>query len=129
MKATRELCFCASLLVGLWVSAGLAQPGALLIFAVVTKISDDKREVGAQVFVSGAVSEAALLADETILRNMMWGKLEICQCLRAQALKTDEGYRIVSFRMLAPSMLPMPLQGVAGDCLTRKALEYAPLLD
>ncbi len=69
------------------------------------------------------------MADQGILENIMWKKLETCHSLKVQALKVPEGYRIVSFRVVGAGMLPMSLQGVAGDCLLRKALEYAPLLE
>jgi hypothetical protein len=32
-------------------------------------------------------------------------------------------------KVIDSSQLPMELQGVAGDCLIRKALEIAPLAD
>lgn len=129
MRVTRALCLCASLLVGFESTRILAEGGLRLIFAVVTEVSDDKGRVTGQVFVEGEVIEAVLIADEQVLRNVMWQKLELCQSLKAQARETPEGYRIVSFRMLGPSMLPMPLQGVSGDCFLRKAMEYAPLLE
>jgi hypothetical protein len=44
-------------------------------------------------------------------------------------IKTPEGYRILSLKNLDAGMLPMPLQGIAGDCLTKKALEFAPAID
>lgn len=99
------------------------------LFAVVTNVPKDKRQVTAQVAVGGTVSEAILLPSDAVMDNAIWRKLEICHSLRAEGTKTPEGYQITSVRILDAGMLPMPLQGVAGDCLIRKALEFAPLVD
>lgn len=106
-----------------------AQQDPPVIFAVVTKVSKDKRHVTAQVSEGGPGIEAALLPTDPILDNLIWRKLEICHALRAEAWKTQEGYRIVTVRVLDAGMLPMSLQGVAGDCLIKKALEFGPLVD
>ena len=53
----------------------------------------------------------------------------MCHSLRADGWKTAEGYRIVSIKLLDAGMLPMTLQGLAGDCLLKKALEFAPQID
>ncbi len=130
VKLAWEFCLGASLVVGFGsVPCFAEQQGTMLIFAVVTDLPEGKQHVRATVFVRDTVSDATLVANEEILRNVMWQKLELCHSLKAQAEETAEGYRIVSFRMLSPSMLPMPLQGVSGDCFLRKALEYAPLLE
>jgi hypothetical protein len=100
-----------------------------LFFAVVTKVSKDKRQVSAQVFTGGAVSEAALIPSESIQDNLIWRKLEICHSLRIEGTKTAEGYRLASVKTLDAGMLPMALQGIAGDCLMKKALEFAPAID
>ena len=121
--------WCVGLLLCLAGSPVLAQDGPLLIFAVITEAPENKKQVTAQVFAGARAKEASLVADEGILQNIMWKKLEICHSLKAQALKVPGGYRIVSFRIVGAGMLPMSLQGVAGDCLLRKALEYAPLLE
>ncbi len=110
-------------------AGSVAQQGPLLLFAVVTDVAQEKQEVTAQVYVGGQVAEATLIASERVLHNPMWKKLEICQSLKAQAWKVPEGYRIATFRMLSAGMLPMALQGIAGDCLLKKILEFAPLLD
>ena len=107
----------------------LAQEDPLAVFAVVTKVPKDKKQVTAQLSVAGAVSEGTLLAGEDIINNPIWKKLEICHSLKVEAWKTPEGYRVVSVKVLDAGMLPMPLQGVAGDCLVRKAVEVAPLAD
>lgn len=103
-----------------------AQP---TIFGVVTKVSKDHRQVTAQISTGGPVSEATLIPSDELLENTIWRKLEICHSLRAQAIKVAEGYRVVSLRILDAAMLPMPLQGIAGECLLKKALEFAPFVD
>ncbi len=110
-------------------TAALPQQDPLIIFAVVTKVSKDKKQVTAQVSDGGPPVEAALIPTEPILENLIWRKLEICHALKADAWKNQEGYRIVSVRVLDAGMLPMPLQGVAGDCLIKKALDFGPLVD
>lgn len=99
------------------------------LFAVVLKVPKDRRQVTAQVSTANATAESQLIPTETILDNPVWKKLEICHALRVEAFKIPEGYRVVSVRMLDAGMLPMTLQGTAGDCLLKKALEYAPLVD
>lgn len=100
-----------------------------LLFAVVTKVSKDKRQVTAQVLAGGSVSEAALIPSDSLLDNLIWRKLEICHSLRIEGMKTADGYRLSSVKMLDAGMLPMALQGIAGDCLMKKALEFAPAID
>lgn len=99
------------------------------IFAVVTSVSKDKRQAGAQVSVDGAVSATTLVPTDDVLDNLIWRKLEICHSLKAEGLKAGEGYRITSVKVLDAGMLPMALQGLAGECLLKKALEFAPLVD
>lgn len=109
-----------------------AQQDPLVLFAVVTKVPKDKSRVTAQVLVGAAsstVTETTLIASDTILDNLIWKKLEVCHSLRAEAWKNPDGYRIVSVKVLDAGMLPMSLQGIAGDCLLKKALEFAPLVD
>lgn len=119
--------------VGLWLvltpAVALPQEDAPIFFAVVAKVSKDKRQVSAHVFAGGAVSEAPLIPSENILDNLIWRKLEICHSLRIEGSKTPEGYRVTSVRTLDAGMLPMALQGIAGDCLMKKALEFAPAID
>ena len=129
MRARRRLYIFAGLLLVLGPLLSLAQQGPLLVFAVVTEIPQDKRQVTARVFVNGEISTAVLLPSERARQNVMWRQLEVCQCLKAEARKVLEGYTFTSFRMLSPSMLPMPLQGIAGECMLKKALEFAPRLD
>jgi hypothetical protein len=99
------------------------------IFAVVTKVDKDKRQAVAQVLAGGAVAEGVLVPTEAVQDNLIWKKLEMCHSLKAEATKGPEGYRIMSVKMLDAGMLPMSLQGIAGDCLLKKALEFAPLVD
>ena len=99
------------------------------IFAVVTSVSKDKRQAGAQVSIDGVVSAATLIPTDDVLDNLIWRKLEICHSLKVEGLKVGEGYRITSVKVLDAGMLPMALQGVAGECLLKKALEFAPLVD
>lgn len=100
-----------------------------LIFAVVLKISKDKKQVTAQVATGTTTIESLLIPGEATLDNPIWKKLEICHALRAEAFKVPDGYRLVSIKALDAGMLPMTLQSIAGDCLIKKALEYAPLVD
>lgn len=129
MTRKRWLGLLAGLLLGFSASAALPQSDPLVVFAVVTKISKDKKQVTAQVSDAGTTSEAALIPTDPILDNLVWRKLEICQALKLEAWKNPEGYRIVSIRVLDAGMLPMALQGIAGDCLIRKALEFGPPVD
>lgn len=107
----------------------LPQEDPLVLFAVVTKVSKDKKQVVAQVSNGGPAIEASLIPTESILDNLVWKKLEVCHSLRVEAWKNQEGYRIVSVKVLDAGMLPMALQSIAGDCLIKKALEFAPLVD
>jgi hypothetical protein len=110
----------------LWTTIVSAQE---TVFAVVTNVSKDKKQVTAHVVSGGTVSEATLIPSEAVLENLIWKKLEVCHSLRADAFKVAEGYQIHSVKILDAGMLPMPLQGVAGDCLLKKAMEFAPLVD
>ncbi len=106
-----------------------AQQDPEILFAVVTKVSKDRQQVTAQVSSGGVVTEATLIASEAVLNNLIWKKLEVCHALKAEAWKNAEGYRVVSIRVLDAGMLPMALQGLAGDCMIKKALEFAPQVD
>ncbi len=109
----------------------LSQPGenAPLAFAVVTKTPKDRARVQARVFAEGKVEDSVLLVPEHIVGNTVWRSLEICHSLRLGAYKTPDGYKLESVRVIDSSMLPFELQGVAGDCLIRKALDVAPMAD
>ena len=103
--------------------------GETLAFAVVSEVPKDKARISAKVSVSDAVSDMKLLASETILNNLIWKKLEICHAMKIQGFKVAEGFQIITVHMIDASMLPMSLQSFAGDCLIKKALEIAPLVD
>ncbi len=111
-------------------TASLVQAdGELLAFAVVSEAPKDKARVSAKVLVNDAVSDMKLLASETILNNLIWKKLEICHAMKLEGFKVAEGFQIVTVHVIDASMLPMSLQSYAGDCLIKKAVEIAPLVD
>ncbi len=112
-------------------TAGQAMPQGdpATIFAVVTKVPRDRSQIPAHVLAGGQVTDSLLLASDEILGNPIWRTLELCHSLKAEAWKTPAGYRVASVKAVDSSMLPMELQGVAGDCLIRKAVEIAPLAD
>ena len=111
-------------------TASLVQAdGEVLGFAVVSEVPKDKARVSAKVSVNDAVSDMKLLASETILNNLIWKKLEICHAMKLEGYKVAEGFQIVTVHVIDASMLPMSLQSFAGDCLIKKAIEVAPLVD
>ena len=101
----------------------------LVAFAVVSELPTDTTRVPAKVAIDGSVSDMKLLASDQILSNLVWKKLEVCHALKLEGHKSPEGFRIHSVRAIDGSMLPMVLQGIAGDCLLKKALEIAPFVD
>ena len=101
----------------------------LLIFAVVSEVPKDKSRVAVKASVNDVATDTKLLASDAILNNLIWKKLEICHAMRVEGTKAPEGYRIVTVRIIDASMLPMSLQSFAGDCLIKKAIEVAPLVD
>ena len=103
--------------------------GEILGFAVVSGVPKDKARISAKVSVNDVVSDMKLLASETILNNLIWNKLEICHAMKLEGFKVAEGFQIVTVHMIDASMLPMSLQSFAGDCLIKKAIEIAPLVD
>jgi hypothetical protein len=120
------------MLLGLIV-VGTASPvqadSEILGFAVVSEAPRDKARVSAKVSLNDAVSDMKLLASETILNNLIWKKLEICHAMRIEGYKVAEGFQIVTVHVIDAGMLPMSLQSFAGDCLIKKAIEIAPLVD
>jgi len=116
-------------ILALVVGQALAQGDTVTIFAVVTKVPRDRSQIPAHVLADGHVTDSLLLASDEILGNPIWRTLEICHSLKAEAWKTPSGYRLASVTVVDSGMLPMELQGVAGDCLLRKALDIAPLAD
>lgn len=102
---------------------------AVLAFAVVTELPKDKGRVPAQIAIDGAVTPMTLLASDEILPNLAWKTLEVCHALKLEGQKTSEGFRVHTVRAIDSAMLPMVLQGFAGDCLLKKALDVAPFVD
>ncbi|MDK2743923.1 MAG: hypothetical protein NDI90_13495 [Nitrospira sp. BO4] len=100
-----------------------------IAFAVVSEPPKDKTRIPAKVAIEGTVTDMKLLASDQILSNLAWKTLEICHALKLEGQKSPEGFRVLSVRAIDAAMLPMVLQGVAGDCLLKKALEVAPLVD
>ena len=103
--------------------------GEVLGFAVVSEAPRDKARISAKVSVNDAVSDMKLLASDTILNNLIWEKLEICHAMRIEGYRVAEGFQIVTVHVIDAGMLPMSLQSFAGDCLIKKAIEIAPLVD
>ena len=103
--------------------------GEILGFAVVSEVPKDKARILAKVSVHDTVSDMKLLASETILNNLIWKKLEICHAMKLEGHKVSEGFQVVTVHVIDASMLPMSLQSFAGDCLIKKALEIAPMVD
>jgi hypothetical protein len=101
----------------------------LLIFAVVSEVPKDKSRVAVKASVNDVATDTRLLASDAILNNLIWKKLEICHAMRVEGTKAPDGYRVLSVRIIDASMLPMSLQSFAGDCLIKKAIEVAPLVD
>ena len=101
----------------------------LLIFAVVSEVPKDKSRVTVKASVNDVATDTKLLASDAILNNLIWKKLEICHAMRVEGTKAPDGYRVVTVRIIDASMLPMSLQSFAGDCLIKKAIEVAPLVD
>ena len=101
----------------------------LLIFAVVTEVPKDKSRVTVKASINDVASDTKLLASDTILSNLIWKKLEICHAMRVEGVKAPDGYKVMTVRIIDASMLPMSLQSIAGDCLIKKAIEVAPLVD
>jgi hypothetical protein len=101
----------------------------ILAFAVVSEPPKNKAHVPAKVAIEGTVADLTLLATDHILSNPIWEKLEICHAMKLEGQRVPEGFRVASVRVIDSAMLPMTLQGFAGDCLLRKALDLAPLVD
>jgi len=103
--------------------------GEVLGFAVVSEVPRDKARISAKVSVDNVVSDMKLLASETILNNLIWKKLEICHAMKLEGYKIAEGFQVVTVHVIDAGMLPMSLQSFAGDCLIKKAIEIAPMVD
>ncbi|MDF0666511.1 MAG: hypothetical protein P0119_10640 [Nitrospira sp.] len=100
-----------------------------IAFAVVSEPPKDKTRIPAKVAIEDTVADMNLLASDQMLSNLVWKTLEICHALKLEGQKSSDGFRVLSVRAIDAAMLPMVLQGVAGDCLLKKALEVAPFVD
>jgi hypothetical protein len=116
------------LMAGVGIHYGVAEDD-VMAFAVVSEPPKDKTRVAAKVSIDGNVTDMKLLASDQIVSNLIWKKLEICHAMKLEGQKSPEGFRVTSVRVIDGAMLPMILQGFAGDCLLKKALEVAPLVD
>ena len=101
----------------------------VLGFAVVSEAPRDKAVVPAKFSVNDTVSDIKLLASETILNNLIWKQLEICHAMRIEGYRVAEGFQVLTVHIIDAGMLPMSLQSFAGDCLIKKAVEFAPMRD
>lgn len=122
-------CCLLALNVGTFAPGASAAEEDIVAFAVVSEPPRDKTRVAAKVAIDGTVTDLKLLASDQILSNLIWKKLEICHAMKLEGQKVSEGFRVTSVRVIDGAMLPMVLQGFAGDCLLKKALEVAPLVD
>jgi hypothetical protein len=114
---------------GILLSAPATAEEDVIAFAVVSEQPKDKSRVPAKVAIDGVVTDLKLIASDQILSNLIWNKLEICHAMKLEGQKSGDGFRVSSVRVIDGAMLPMALQGFAGDCLLKKALEIAPLVD
>lgn len=129
MRAVISLCCLLAPAVGASMAQFALADEDILAFAVVSEQPKDKARVPAKVAIDGTVAELKLLASDQILSNLIWKKLEVCHAMKLEGQKVPEGFRVTSVRVIDSAMLPMALQGYAGDCLLRKALEVAPFVD
>ncbi len=114
---------------GITMASSAVADDAMIAFAMVSAPPKDKTRIAAKVAIEGTVTDMTLLASDQILSNLVWKTLEICHALKLEGQKSPEGFRVHSVRAIDAAMLPMVLQGVAGDCLLKKALEVAPFVD
>jgi len=122
-----------------WLALGILMVSAIhvsvraddeqVFFAVVSDVPKDKTRIAAKVLQDGASSDTKLIPSETIITNPVWRTLEVCHALKIEGVKIGDGVKVMSARVLDASMLPMGLQGFAGDCLIKKAVEIAPLAE
>jgi hypothetical protein len=128
-QAAILLCNVLIVMVGIANTASAGVEEDIVAFAVVSELPKDRTRVPAKVAIEGSVTDMKLLASDHILSNLAWKQLEICHALKLEGQKSSEGFRIHSVRAIDGAMLPMVLQGYAGDCLLKKALEVAPFVD
>ena len=101
----------------------------VVAFAVVSEHPKDLMRISARGAIEAETANMKLLASDQILSNLIWKQLEICHAMKLEGRKDQEGFHVVSVRVIDSAMLPMALQGFAGDCLLKKALEVAPFAD
>lgn len=99
------------------------------VFAVVSAVPKEKTRVPAKLLLGGAVSDEKLVPGDMVLGNPVWRTLEVCHALKLEGMKTSDGFTVTGARVVDASMLPMALQGYAGDCLIKKAIEIVPMAD
>jgi hypothetical protein len=129
MRAAITMCCLMALSVAAVGPESILAQEDIVVFAVVSELPKDKARVPAKVAIDGTVTDLKLLASDQMLSNLIWKKLEICHAMKLEGQKVSEGFRVTSVRAIDGAMLPMVLQGFAGDCLLKKALEVAPLVD
>ena len=129
MRAAIITCCLMALNVGVFAPDIAGAEEDILVFAVVSEPPKDKARVPAKVAIDGTVTDLKLLASDQLLSNLIWKKLEICHAMKLEGQRVPEGFRVTSVRVIDGAMLPMVLQGFAGDCLLKKALEVAPFVD
>lgn len=100
-----------------------------VFFAVVSDMPKDKTRISAKVLQDGASSDLKLIPGDLVVGNPVWRSLEVCHALKIEGVRIGDGLKVMSARVLDASMLPMALQGFAGDCLIKKAVEIAPLAE
>ncbi len=99
------------------------------VFAVISDPPKDKTRIAAKTLLDGVVSDMKLVPAESVLGNPVWRSLEVCHALKLEGSKSGDGFKVTSARALDAAMLPMALQGYAGDCLIKKAVDIAPMVD
>ncbi len=100
-----------------------------IAFAVVREQPKDLTRIAVRVSIESTVADVDLIVPHEILSNPIWKTLEICHAMKLEGRPVPEGFHVASVRVIASAMLPMVLQGFAGDCLIKKALEIAPFMD
>ncbi len=123
----------------LWLALGMLMVSGLnapawadddqVFFAVVSDVPKDKTRISAKVLQDGVSSDLKLIPGDLVVGNPVWRTLEVCHALKIEGVKIGDGLKVMSARVLDASMLPMALQGFAGDCLIKKAVEIAPLAE
>jgi hypothetical protein len=122
-----------------WLALGMLMVSGLVVpawgeddqvfFAVVSDVPKDKGRISAKVLQDGSSSDMKLIPGDLVVGNPVWRTLEVCHALKIEGVKIGDGLKVISARVLDASMLPMALQGFAGDCLIKKAVEIAPLAE